>query len=74
MIRWAFLLFTLGTLAFGQNAPVTSMTLNNGMKVLIQEDHAIPSVALYFFYKVGSRNERERWRHSMRGVKAWVCS
>ena len=58
MIRRAFLLFSFSVLAFGQNAPVTSMTLNNGMKVLIQEDHAIPSVALYFFYKVGSRNER----------------
>src|SRR3984885_2207536 len=33
-------------------------TLNNGMKVIIQEDHNIPNVALYFFYKIGSRNER----------------
>src|SRR5688572_10311266 len=35
-----------------------SVTLNNGMKVIVQEDHDIPNVALYFFYKVGSRNER----------------
>src|SRR5678816_3270872 len=28
------------------------------MKILVQEDHAIPSVAMYFFYRVGSRNER----------------
>ena len=28
------------------------------MKVIIQEDHNIPNVALYFFYKIGSRNER----------------
>ena len=28
------------------------------MKVLVEEDHNIPSVALYFFFKVGSRNER----------------
>jgi zinc protease len=27
------------------------------MKVIVQEDHAIPNVAMYFFYKVGSRNE-----------------
>lgn len=32
--------------------------LSNGMKVLVQEDHNIPNVALYFFYKIGSRNER----------------
>jgi zinc protease len=28
------------------------------MKVIVQEDHAIPNVAMYFFYRVGSRNER----------------
>jgi zinc protease len=28
------------------------------MKVIIEEDHDIPNVALYLFYKVGSRNER----------------
>ena len=27
------------------------------MKILIQEDHNIPNVAMYFFYKIGSRNE-----------------
>jgi zinc protease len=32
--------------------------LANGMKVIVQEDHNIPNVALYFFYKIGSRNER----------------
>ena len=33
-------------------------TLANGMKVIVQEDHGIPNVAMYFFYRVGSRNER----------------
>ena len=28
------------------------------MKVVIQKDHNIPNVAMYFFYKIGSRNER----------------
>jgi zinc protease len=32
--------------------------LNNGMKVIVQEDHGIPNVAMYFFYKIGGRNER----------------
>ena len=33
-------------------------TLANGMKVIVQEDHGIPNVAMYFFYRIGSRNER----------------
>lgn len=37
---------------------VRTATLDNGMKILVQEDHAIPTVALYLFYKVGSRDER----------------
>src|SRR6266404_6779168 len=40
------------------NFPVQTHTLKNGMKVLIHEDHSIPNVALYIFYKIGSRNER----------------
>jgi zinc protease len=28
------------------------------MKVLVEEDHTIPTVALYLFFQVGSRNER----------------
>jgi zinc protease len=36
---------------------IKTQTLANGMKVIVQEDHAIPNVALYFFFKVGSRNE-----------------
>jgi len=32
--------------------------LGNGLKILLLEDHAIPNVALYTFFHVGSRNER----------------
>jgi zinc protease len=32
--------------------------LGNGLKVLLVEDHNIPNVALYTFFRVGSRNER----------------
>jgi zinc protease len=39
-------------------ADTRTSTLANGMKVIVQEDHAIPNVALYFFYRIGSRNER----------------
>lgn len=41
-----------------QNVNVKTTTLSNGMKVLVQEDHSIPNVALYVFYRIGSRNER----------------
>src|SRR6195256_3339588 len=40
-----------------QQFPVATKTLKNGMKVLVQTDHSIPNVALYIFYRIGSRNE-----------------
>jgi zinc protease len=40
-----------------QEFPVTARTTKNGMKVLVQPDHSIPNVALYIFYRIGSRNE-----------------
>jgi zinc protease len=48
----------LGTPVRGQaEFPVAAKTLKNGMKVLVQTDHSIPNVALYIFYRIGSRNE-----------------
>src|SRR5262245_37731236 len=41
-----------------QTFDIKTHTLKNGMKILLQEDHSIPSVALYIFYRIGSRNER----------------
>src|SRR5580704_8722222 len=52
----AFLLFS--SVLPAQN--VQTATLANGMKVISQEDHNIPNVALYFFYRIGSRKERPR--------------
>ena len=43
--------------AASQEFPVAARTLKNGMKVLVQTDHSIPNIALYVFYRVGSRNE-----------------
>jgi zinc protease len=37
---------------------VTEVTLDNGLRVLIQEDARNPIVAVQVFYRVGSRNER----------------
>lgn len=52
-----FLIYTV--LLFPQNLAydVRSFTLNNGMKILVLEDHSIPNANMYLFYKVGSRNE-----------------
>lgn len=36
---------------------VKSFTLENGMTVLVLEDHSIPNANMYLFWKVGSRNE-----------------
>ncbi len=47
-----------GCEARAQSLAVKSHTLANGMKVIVHEDHDLPNVALYFFFKIGSRNER----------------
>ncbi len=57
-MRVLFTFLSLSALAAAQIAPVTSRTLGNGLKVLVEEDHRIPSVAMYSFFRVGSRNER----------------
>lgn len=43
---------------FGQAAEIKTYQLQNGMKILVQEDHTIPNIAMYIFYRIGSRNER----------------
>jgi zinc protease len=48
----------LASAARAQSFDVKTHTLKNGMKILVQEDHTIPNVALYIFYRIGSRNER----------------
>jgi len=37
---------------------ISTTTLSNGMRVVLWPDHSIPNVALYTFFRVGSRNER----------------
>ena len=38
-------------------AEIVTRTFKNGLKVIIWPDHDIPNVALYTWYRVGSRNE-----------------
>jgi zinc protease len=59
---WLTLLFLL-TFAISLSAAfkkedVKVHQLANGLKVLLVEDHNIPNIALYTFFRVGSRNER----------------
>ncbi len=51
-------IFTPTSIAHAQSFDVKTRTLKNGMKILVQEDRSIPNVALYIFYRIGSRNER----------------
>jgi len=37
---------------------IVARTLPNGLKVVVWPDHDIPNVAMYTWYRVGSRNER----------------
>ena len=53
-----FLLFICQS-GFGQiNFPVEKHVLDNGLTVLISEDHSAPVVTYQVWYKVGSKNER----------------
>ena len=55
----AVLLIFLGSLASADFAhDVKEYQLNNGLKILLLENHDAPLIAYYTFYKVGARNER----------------
>lgn len=64
MIRWkagltvVLLLFPI--MAFAQKVPkfpIEQFTLENGLRVVLSEDHSIPRISLVVAYNVGSRNE-----------------
>src|ERR1700674_5514271 len=57
---------TLAGLVFAQPSPLkvppvkfSDTTLDNGLRVIISEDHYAPVYAIAVSYKVGSRDERE---------------
>jgi zinc protease len=55
----ATLLLFLATGAAAQTGErVLAATLDNGLRVLLQEDHRSPIVSFQMWYRVGSRNER----------------
>lgn len=42
----------------GQTVHVQEFALNNGLKVLMVEDHTVPSICFGMVFRVGNRNER----------------
>jgi len=40
------------------HTPIAQFTLNNGLRVVLNEDHSVPVVSVAVYYDVGSRNER----------------
>ena len=51
-----------------RGAPVRSATLDNGLKVLVLEEHTAPLASVWCWYKVGSGDERP----GLTGVSHWV--
>src|ERR671910_3539405 len=48
--------------------PMRATTLDNGLKVLVREEHTAPLASVWCWYKVGSRDERP----GCTGVSHWV--
>jgi len=53
----AIVINTSSVIAQTKADDIGTFTLPNGMKFLVLEDHSIPTANMYFFWKVGSRNE-----------------
>ena len=48
--------------------PLRTATLDNGLRVLIQEEHTAPIASVWCWYRVGSKDERP----GLTGVSHWV--
>jgi zinc protease len=58
--RYVLTIFFFGVaLATSQAAQVQEFTLDNGLKVLLLEDHKSPAVTFQVWYRVGGRNEKD---------------
>ena len=53
----ALILLSAGTARGAQAPPVTEATLDNGLRILILEDHRNPIATVQTWYRVGARNE-----------------
>src|SRR3954464_1750180 len=59
MSRWmmALALTGLASVALGQDVKFERYALDNGMKVILHEDHALPIVTINTWYYVGAKEE-----------------
>ncbi|HWP81791.1 MAG TPA: pitrilysin family protein [Bacteroidota bacterium] len=59
-MKYARLLFILlpTSLLLSQKVDVQEYMLKNGMKILLVEDHTVPSICYYVYFKVGNRHEK----------------
>src|SRR4026209_1002764 len=48
--------------------PMRETTLDNGLKVIVREEHTAPLASVWRWYKVGSKDERP----GLNGVSHWV--
>ena len=58
MLKYAISVFLTCTTAFSQAIDTKEFSLKNGLKVVMVEDHTVPSVCFAIAFHVGSRNER----------------
>ena len=49
---------SFGQLAASADIPYTKVVLDNGLTVIVHEDHKSPIVAFNVWYHVGSKNEK----------------
>jgi zinc protease len=55
-------------MALPRSNHVVEMELNNGLGIILKEDHTAPVVSIWTWYRVGSRNERP----GKTGLSHWV--
>src|SRR5260370_11057821 len=60
LVVFALMALATGALAQGTNVdiPYQKFVLDNGLTVIVHEDHKAPIVAVNLWYHVGSKNER----------------
>src|SRR5947199_8937986 len=57
LVALVLLVLAAGSAAAQSGERVLAATLENGLRVLLQEDHRSPIVSCQMWYRVGSRNE-----------------
>ena len=57
LVAALLLVLVAGGAAAQSGERVLASTLDNGLRVLLQEDHRSPIVSFQMWYRVGSRNE-----------------